>query len=204
MSAHSGGAMGRTPAGETRNRVFAFVRTRLLAGQPPTVREVQEGVRFPGGRDGAPAPGATGCPGPPGGRPPQGARGTGCRCRPPRSLPCSCRCSAACRPARSTRRLKIPTATCRWTPGARPMTCSPLRVRGESMTGVGILPGDLVIVRRQPIASSGDVVVALVGGRRHGQDLQAARPEGRATPGESGVRAACPGRRHGRPARKGD
>ena len=38
-----------------------------------------------------------------------------------------------------------------------------LRVRGESMTGVGILPGDLVIVRRQPIASSGDVVVALVG-----------------------------------------
>lgn len=38
-----------------------------------------------------------------------------------------------------------------------------LKVRGESMTGVGILPGDLVIVRRQSTASSGDIVVALVG-----------------------------------------
>ena len=37
-----------------------------------------------------------------------------------------------------------------------------LRVRGESMTGVGILPGDVVIVRRQPIAKSGEIVVALV------------------------------------------
>ena len=30
------------------------------------------------------------------------------------------------------------------------------------MTGVGILPGDLVIVRRQPSAGNGDIVVALV------------------------------------------
>jgi repressor LexA len=37
-----------------------------------------------------------------------------------------------------------------------------LRVRGESMTGAGILPGDLVIVRSQPYASPGDIVVALV------------------------------------------
>jgi repressor LexA len=37
-----------------------------------------------------------------------------------------------------------------------------LRVRGESMTGAGIFPGDVVIVRRQPVAQSGDVVVALV------------------------------------------
>jgi len=38
-----------------------------------------------------------------------------------------------------------------------------LRVRGESMTGVGILPGDILVVRRQPAADSGDIVVALVG-----------------------------------------
>ena len=38
--------MGRTPAGETREKVFAFVRDRLLAGQPPTVREVQEAHGF--------------------------------------------------------------------------------------------------------------------------------------------------------------
>lgn len=36
-----------------------------------------------------------------------------------------------------------------------------LRVRGESMTGAGILPGDVVIVRRQDSADEGDVVVAL-------------------------------------------
>jgi repressor LexA len=37
-----------------------------------------------------------------------------------------------------------------------------LRVRGESMLGAGILPGDIVIVRRQGFADSGDIVVALV------------------------------------------
>ncbi len=37
-----------------------------------------------------------------------------------------------------------------------------LRVRGESMSGAGILPGDFVIVRRQAVAQSGDIVVALV------------------------------------------
>jgi repressor LexA len=38
-----------------------------------------------------------------------------------------------------------------------------LRVKGESMTGAGILPGDVVVVRRQPRAESGDLVVALIG-----------------------------------------
>jgi repressor LexA len=38
-----------------------------------------------------------------------------------------------------------------------------LRVRGESMIGEGILPGDVVIVRRQSSARSGEIVVALVG-----------------------------------------
>ena len=38
-----------------------------------------------------------------------------------------------------------------------------LRVRGESMKEVGILDGDLVVVRQQDTASDGDIVVALVG-----------------------------------------
>jgi repressor LexA len=38
-----------------------------------------------------------------------------------------------------------------------------LRVRGESMKDVGILEGDLVVVRPQDTASDGDIVVALVG-----------------------------------------
>ncbi|MDE7009990.1 MAG: transcriptional repressor LexA [Oscillospiraceae bacterium] len=38
-----------------------------------------------------------------------------------------------------------------------------LRVRGESMLNAGILPGDLVVVRRQQTARSGEIVVALIG-----------------------------------------
>ena len=36
-----------------------------------------------------------------------------------------------------------------------------LRVRGESMLGAGILPGDLVIVHQQQVVRNGDIVVAL-------------------------------------------
>lgn len=43
----------------------------------------------------------------------------------------------------------------------RPEEYFALRVRGESMTGAGIMPDDLVVVHRQPEASSGEIVVAL-------------------------------------------
>lgn len=39
-----------------------------------------------------------------------------------------------------------------------------LRVRGESMIGAGILPGDFVVVRQQPTADNGDIVVAGIPG----------------------------------------
>ncbi len=45
--------------------------------------------------------------------------------------------------------------------GPHPEDYFALRVRGESMLNAGILPGDLVIVRRQPEALSGEIVVAL-------------------------------------------
>jgi repressor LexA len=38
-----------------------------------------------------------------------------------------------------------------------------LRVRGESMKDIGIMDGDLVVVRQQEAADDGDIVVALVG-----------------------------------------
>jgi repressor LexA len=38
-----------------------------------------------------------------------------------------------------------------------------LRVKGDSMINVGILDGDIVVVRRQQDARNGDIVVALVG-----------------------------------------
>ena len=37
-----------------------------------------------------------------------------------------------------------------------------LRVAGQSMLDAGILDGDFVIVRKQPVAENGDVVVALI------------------------------------------
>ena len=37
-----------------------------------------------------------------------------------------------------------------------------LKVRGESMLNAGILPGDLVVVRRQPTASHGEIIVAML------------------------------------------
>jgi repressor LexA len=39
-----------------------------------------------------------------------------------------------------------------------------LRVRGDSMIGAGIFDGDLVVVRRQPEARNGELVVALIDG----------------------------------------
>ncbi|MCL6609955.1 MAG: transcriptional repressor LexA [Peptococcaceae bacterium] len=38
-----------------------------------------------------------------------------------------------------------------------------LRVRGDSMIEAGIHDGDLVVVRQQPAANNGDIVVALIG-----------------------------------------
>jgi len=38
-----------------------------------------------------------------------------------------------------------------------------LRVRGESMQNVGILDGDLVVVKPQDVAEDGEIVVALIG-----------------------------------------
>ena len=39
-----------------------------------------------------------------------------------------------------------------------------LRVRGDSMIEAGILDGDMIVVRRQPVAEKGDIVVAGIPG----------------------------------------
>ena len=41
--------------------------------------------------------------------------------------------------------------------------CFALRVRGQSMIGAGILDGDKVVVRPQPTAEDGQIVVARIG-----------------------------------------
>ena len=47
--------------------------------------------------------------------------------------------------------------------GGREEELFALRVRGESMLKAGILPEDLVVVRQQPTALNGEIVVALLG-----------------------------------------
>jgi repressor LexA len=153
--------MGRTPAGQTREKVFRFVRDRLAGGRPPTVREVMEAFGFrspqtarehldalleegrlkkePGVARGFRLPGRGEAPTvmvPLLGRVPAG----------PLDL------------AVEEFEGHFPVQT-RSSPGE----LFGLRVRGDSMKDAGILDGDLVVVRRQPRADSGEIVVAMVG-----------------------------------------
>ena len=162
--------MGRTPAGETRERIYRFVRERLWAGRPPTVREVQEAFGFrsvqtarehlerlvsegrlakeAGKARGYRLPGHGGA----------GKRGA----RIPKLVPILGRVAAGpLEFAAEDLEGYVPVAT--EPQGAAGDELFALYVRGESMRDAGILPGDLVIVRKQPTAGSGEVVVALVG-----------------------------------------
>lgn len=155
--------MGRTPAGQTRERVFKMVRERLLAGSPPTVREVQHALGF---------------------RAVQTAR------EHLEALVEEGRLTK--RPGRARGyRLPTPTTPAVMVPLLGRVPAGPLdeavedfedylhvqlthsahtagelfalRVHGDSMQGAGILDGDVVVVRRDDAARSGRIVVALVG-----------------------------------------
>ncbi|NEX19438.1 repressor LexA [Thiorhodococcus mannitoliphagus] len=167
--------MGRTPAGQTRERVFKFMRDRLSAGRPPTVREVQEAFGFrsvQSAREHLEALVADGrldkdpgkargyrlgeCPGGPSG----GLKGR-TPAAPPRLIPLLGRVSAgAFSLAVEDLEGYLPIEPDR--AGADDALFG-LRVRGESMRDAGILHGDIVVVRRQPKADDGAIVVALVG-----------------------------------------
>ncbi len=148
--------------GTIRDEVLAFVRGRLAAGSPPTVREVQQAFGFKAvesARQHLEALVAEGHLAKSPGR----ARGY--------HLP------AAGGPAPSIR--LVPQLGRVQAGGLREAIEDPegwlavegpaagdemfaLTVRGESMTGAGILPGDTVIVRRQDTARDGEIVVAQV------------------------------------------
>lgn len=146
-------------AGQTRERIYRFVRERVQRGAPPTVREVQAAFGFravqsayahlaslvaegrlaktPGKARGYRLPGA----------------------RPTALVPLLGRVQAGAL-----------TAAVEDIEGYLPVQLRgraddlfALRVRGDSMTGAGILDGDVVIVRRQRTAHAGEIVVALVG-----------------------------------------
>lgn len=154
--------MAHTPPGQTRERVFRFVRNRLLDGQPPTVREVRDALDFRavesarfhltalvkegrllkkrGKARGYALPETMG------------------RGGVPRLVPLLGRVPAG------PLDLAIEEVE-----GYLPSRCGDddemfaLRVQGDSMRDAGIMDGDLVIVRRQLTASSGSIVVALIG-----------------------------------------
>ena len=156
--------MGRTPPGETRERIFRFVRKHLLAGRPPTVRDVQRAFGFlavqtarehlealvaEGRLDKEPGK-ARGYHLPHGGRSGEA---------PTVLIPLLGRVPAG--PLGAA--VEDPDGYVPVQTRHAPDELFGLRVRGESMTGAGILPGDVIVVRRQPSASSGDIVVALIG-----------------------------------------
>ncbi|MFO7653964.1 MAG: transcriptional repressor LexA [Candidatus Krumholzibacteriia bacterium] len=155
--------MPRTPPGATRRRVMDFVRERILAGEPPTTREVQQHLGFSAvqsARQHLEALVAEGrlvkVPG----------RARGYRLPPARDggpvvrlVPRIGRVQAGA----FTEALEDPQGYLAL--GDRPAgeDLIALTVSGDSMVDAGILPGDTVIVRRQPTARDGDIVVALVG-----------------------------------------
>lgn len=158
--------MAFSPPGQTRERVYEFVRTCLLAGRPPTVREVQAALGFSAvetarahlnalvaaGRLQHDAGRARGYSLP--------RSGAARSARPPVLVPLLGQVQAG----DLQLALESPDGYVAIEPKRHdPRELFALTVRGRSMTGAGILPGDVVIVRRQAVARDGEIVVALVG-----------------------------------------
>jgi len=158
--------MARTPPGRTRGRVLDFMRERLLDGQPPTVREVCAAVGLKAvesGRAHLEALVAAGLLD----KEPGKARGYRLpgRERAVAPVPLLGRVRAG-GPDLAVEEVEGYLAAGgasgnRGAGGGHELFA--LRVHGDSMSGLGILDGDVVIVRRQATADSGDVVVAMVG-----------------------------------------
>ncbi len=160
----------KTPPGETREKIYEFMRDRLLDGNPPTVREVQARFGFKAVQSAQAhleqlvAEGRlVKQVGEYKGR----ARGyslprSSVDYTPTAFAPLLGHIQAGgLQAAIEDREGVVPVQ--RGGRRAASEKLFALRVRGESMTGAGILPGDLVIVRTQPSADPGDIVVALVG-----------------------------------------
>lgn len=147
------------PPSPRREAIFRFVRERILAGNPPTVREVQQACGF---------------------RAVESAHS---------HLEALVAAGRLIKEGGRARGYRLPAATgvAAWVPlvgrvaagglalaveevegyvPVRPRDGAELfalRVRGESMVGAAILDGDVVVVRRQATAESGEIVVARVG-----------------------------------------
>ena len=171
-----------TPEGKTREKILQFVRERILTGRSPTVREVQAAFGFRAVEtahrhlENLIAEGRLGR---------EAGKSRGYRLPEAPGLlyiPLLGRVQAGA----LTTAVEEPEGYIPVLPKRGRGELFALRVRGESMTGAGILPGDIAIVRRQSTADSGDIAVALVGDeatvkrvRLHGRriELHAENPE---------------------------
>ncbi|MDF1562702.1 MAG: transcriptional repressor LexA [Deltaproteobacteria bacterium] len=157
--------MARTPPGRTRERVYRFMRERLLAGDSPSLREVQQAMGFAAvesarrqlerlvaeGRLEKASGRARGY------RLPPGEEGDDAV--PVRQVPLIGQVAAG--PLEAA--IEVPEGYVAFSMSGAAGEHFALRVQGESMIDAGILPGDVVIVRRQSEAPSGAIVVARVG-----------------------------------------
>lgn len=170
--------MGRTPPGQTRERVFRFMRQRLMAGMPPTIREVQEHFGFRAvqtAREHLEVLVGEGRLNKQLARRQGKARGyrlpsshlRGAAEAGPSSTPLLVPLLGRVQAGALTEAVEDPDGyLALHVPPSRnlpnPEDLFGLRVEGESMRDAGILAGDIVIVRAQPTAGHGDIVVALV------------------------------------------
>ncbi len=156
--------MPRTPPGQTRDRIYRFVRDRLLGGDAPSLREIRDHFGFravetvrahlavlvaEGRLDRQPGK-ARGYRLPAGAVPRQGLApivGTVA--------------AGGFEEAIGNPEGEIPIGI---PPSRSASDYFALRVRGESMTGAGIFPGDTVVIDRRARPRSGQIVVALVEG----------------------------------------
>lgn len=153
--------MAYSKPGETRRKVLVFVRERILAGLPPTVREVQSAFSFRSvqtAREHLEALVRQGMLR----KEPRKSRGYRLAGegfgRPVRFVPLLGRIQAGSL-TYAEEELEGYLSTHSRFPREELFA---LRVRGESMRDAGILPGDIVVVRKQSNADPGDIVAALV------------------------------------------
>jgi repressor LexA len=154
--------MAHTPPGKTREKVFRFVRKRLLAGAPPTVREVQEEMGFAAVEsarkhlealvnDGRLA------------KTPGRSRGYRLAGSPRSRRPAALVPVLGAVPAGDLQlAVQAPDGYLLVESRFSADELFALEVRGDSMVEAGIFSGDTVVVRRQATANTGDVVVAMV------------------------------------------
>lgn len=150
--------MPKTPAGETRAKVYDFVCKRILLGEPPSVREVRDEFRFRSTAtvrehlDGLVDSGLL-----------EQESGKDRGYRIPGAF------VAGLLPILGRVQAGSLTEAIEMAEGYVPVgaqlaeTSFALTVRGESMAGREIHDGDIVLVQRDAVIKQGDVVVALVG-----------------------------------------